>query len=335
MKKLVMSLTIFAMIFAMATASVAANKPKYVWKLSHVRPQGTAIDNDLHWFADKVFEDSNGRIKIEIYPASQLGDYTVVHERVGVGAIEMACQPPGVAADKRIQILNLPYLVKNWEGAKKNYATGSPLMNVAAELFAKQDIQYLAAYPVYFGGIALKADPVSPGDPNVKKGIKVRVPPLKSFQLLANVQGYQATPIPFSEAFTAIQTGIVDGVIGSGAEGYYANFRDVIKYYLPMNTHFEQWYLYMNMELFSKLNDEDKKVVRDAAAEFEAKRAIQAEKDQAANEKKLEDYGIKIVRPTDEELSVIAEKVQAEAWPEIMKDLGEEWAQEVVDSIIQ
>ncbi len=335
MKKTVLLIAAFCLVFTAFAASPGAAAPKYTWKLSHVRPQDTAIDKDVNWFANKVFEDSKGQIKIEIFPASQLGDYTVVHERISVGAVDMACQPPGVAADKRINILNLPSLVTNWEEAKKNYTTGSPLMETAAELFAAQDIKYLAAYPVYFGGIALKAEPVSPGDPDVKKGIKVRVPPMKAFELLADAQGYMATPIPFSEAFTAIQTGIVDGVIGSGAEGYYANFRDVVKYYIPANTHFEQWYLYMNMETFDKLPEDLKKVVLDAAAEFEARRVVEAEKDQAANEKRLADYGIEVVQLSNEELAAIGNKVRAEVWPEMKKDLGEEWATEVLDKLVK
>ena len=133
-KKFVLFLTIIALVFTMAAAGTADAKPKYVWKLSHVRPQGTTIDNDLTWFADKVMKDSEGKIKIDIFAASQLGDYTVVHERISVGAVDMACQPPGVAADKRIQILNLPSLVTNWEEAKAVYATGSVLMDTAAEL---------------------------------------------------------------------------------------------------------------------------------------------------------------------------------------------------------
>lgn len=335
MKKTVLLIALFCLVFSALAAIPAAAAPKYTWKLSHVRPQDTAIDKDVKWFAEKVFEDSKGQIKIEIYPASQLGDYTVVHERISVGAVDMACQPPGVAADVRINILNLPSLVTNWEEAKKNYTTGSPLMETAAELFAAQDIKYLAAYPVYFGGIALKAEPVSPGDPDVSKGIKVRVPPMKAFQLLADAQGYQATPIPFSEAFTAIQTGIVDGVIGSGAEGYYANFRDVIKYYIPANTHFEQWYLYMNAETFSDLPEDLQKVVLDAAAEFEARRVVEAEKDQAANEQRLADYGIEVVRLSNEELAAIGNKVRAEVWPEMKKDLGEDWATAVLDKLVQ
>ena len=125
------------------------------WKVSHVRPQGTAIDLDLHWFADTLKEVSNNKMKVKVYPASALGDYTVVQERVGLGAVDMACQPPASAADKRFQIAYFPYMVKSWEQARKNYSKGAPLRNSIEELYAQQGIQVLAAWPVYFGGIAL------------------------------------------------------------------------------------------------------------------------------------------------------------------------------------
>ena len=60
-------------------------------KISHVRPQDTAIDKDLRWFSDALNEASGGKIKTKIYPASALGDYTVVQVRVGLGAVDMAC----------------------------------------------------------------------------------------------------------------------------------------------------------------------------------------------------------------------------------------------------
>jgi TRAP-type C4-dicarboxylate transport system substrate-binding protein len=222
-------------------------------KISHVRPQDTAIDKDLRWFSETLKETSGGKIKTKIYPASALGDYTVVQERVGLGAVDMACQPPASAADKRFQVVYFPYMVKSWEQARKNYSPGAPLRKVVADLYAEQGIHLLAAWPVYFGGVALNREPVSPGDPAAAKGIKLRVPPMKTFQLLADNTGYLGTPIPFSDAFTAVQTGVVDGVIGSGAEGYYASFRDVTKYYIPQNTHFEVWYLIINKKSFEKM----------------------------------------------------------------------------------
>ncbi len=318
-----------------AVAFMAATVEARAWKISHVRPQGTAIDNDLKWFSDTLKESSGGKMKTKIYAASALGDYTVVQERVGLGAIDMACQPPASAADKRFQMVYFPYMVNNWEQAKKNYSPGAPIRKIVAQLYAEQGIQLLAAWPVYFGGISLNREPVSPGNPDAAKGIKLRVPPMKTFQLLADKTGYLGTPIPFSDAFTAVQTGVVDGVIGSGAEGYYSSFRDVTKHYIPSNTHFEVWYLILNKETYDDLKPERKKVLDDVAKQFESRRWESAKSDQAANEKRLADYGAKIVEISDEEIAATAKKIQKEVWPVVLEDVGAEWGQSVLDSIVE
>ncbi|MEN8782478.1 MAG: TRAP transporter substrate-binding protein DctP [Desulfobacterales bacterium] len=325
---------IYGLVYLLASLTLVANGVQAkTWKLSHVRPQGTAIDTDLNWFSETIKKTTDGKIKTKIYPASALGDYTVVQERIGMGAIDMACQPPASAADKRFQVVYFPYMVKDWAQARKNYSEGAPLRATVAKLYAEQEIHLLAAWPVYFGGISLNREPVSPGDPDVAQGIKLRVPPMKTFQLLADKTGYMGTPIPFSDAFTAVQTGVVDGVIGSGAEGYYSSFRDVTKYYIPSNTHFEVWYLIINKQTYDELKPELKKQLDDVAKQFEERRWDSAKADQAANEKRLADYGAKIVEISDEQIAAIAKKVHAEVWPSVLEDVGMDWGKGVVDSI--
>lgn len=303
-------------------------------KMSHVRPQGATIDVELRDFASKVSEATGGDVTIEIFPASALGDYTAVQERISVGAVDMATQPAATAADRQMQISSFPFLASNWEEARKIYGPDGVLQEVMAELYAKQDITMLAAYPVYFGGISLNTDPVNPGDPSTSNGIKVRVPGIKSFQLTGEALGYIPSPIPFSEAFTAIQTGVVDGVIGSGAEGYYASFRDVTKAYVPANTHFEVWYMIISNESLNALDEEDQAALRDAAKAFEEQRWVIAEEDQAKNEQRLADeLGTNIVELTDAQLATMAEKVRAEVWPEVLEDVGGEWGQGILDRI--
>jgi len=330
-KQLIYSLMMVIAAVALVTTGVDAR----TWKVSHVRPQDTAIDKDLKWFSETIKEKTGGKIKTKLYPASALGDYTVVQERVGLGAIDMACQPPASAADKRFQLVYFPYMMKNWAQARKNYSPGAPLRQIIADLYAEQDIHLLAVWPVYFGGISLNREPVSPGDPDSAKGIKLRVPPMKTFQLLADTTGYLGTPIPFSDAFTAVQTGVVDGVIGSGAEGYYSSFRDVTKYYVPSNTHFEAWYLILTKETFDGLKPELKKNLEEVAAQFEQRRWETAEADQAANEKRLADYGATIVKITDEEIAATALKIRSSIWPIVLNDVGKEWGQKVLDAIIE
>jgi len=302
-------------------------------KISHVRPQGTTVDKDLHAFSEQVSKATDGKLKFDIYAANALGDYTVVQERVSVGAVDMALQPIATAADKRLQIGLLPYLATDWDSAKRVFGKGSKLRQAIEDLYAKQDIKVLAAYPVYFGGISLNKPPVNAGQADAKKGLKLRVPPIKSFQLLADSIGYIGSPLPFSEAFTAVQTGVVDGVIGSGAEGYYASFKDVTKYYLPMNTHFEIWYLLVNGEVFDKLPKDQQAALEKTSSEMETARWAAAPADQAANEKRLQEAGATLVEVSAADLDANAKKARAVVWPEIVKDMGEAWAKPIIDSV--
>ena len=173
---------------------------------------------------------------------------------------------------------------------------------------------------------------VTPGatDPN---GIKVRVPGIKSFQLTGEALGYIPAPIPFSEAFTAVQTGVVEGVIGSGAEGYYASFRDVTKTYIPANTHFEVWFMIISNDSLSKLSEADAAALRKEAEAFEAKRWEVAEADQGKNEQKLVDAGATRVSLSDAELAAMSDKVRATVWPQILEDIGKDWGQAILDKV--
>ncbi len=295
------------------------------FKMSHVRPQGTTIDIELKAFAETVQQATGGNVNIQIFAASALGDYTAVQERVSIGAVEMATQPAATAADRKMQIASFPYLASNWEEARKIYGPGNVLHTTMAELYARQGITMLAAYPVYFGGISLNTDPVNPGDPS-PNGIKVRVPGIKSFQLTGEALGYIPSPIPFSEAFTAIQTGVVDGVIGSGAEGYYASFRDVTKTYIPANTHFEVWFMIANTESLQSLGPKDREALKKAAVAFEARRWKVAEEDQGKWERRLADeLGADVVQLSGDQLSAMAAKVREVVWPRVLEDVGREW----------
>lgn len=313
-----------------ATAGIAAAD---TLKISHIRPQGATIDNELRAFADELATATDGSLELNLFPASALGDYTSVQERISVGAIDMAVQPAATAVDRRMQISAFPYVAANWAEAKKIYGPGGAIHSAMKDLYAKQDITMLAAYPVYFGGVALNTDAVSAGDPTAAKGIKVRVPGIKSFQLTADALGYISSPIPFSEAFTAVQTGVVDGVVGSGAEGYYASFRDVTTSYVPVNTHFEVWYMIINSGTLAELSDEDRAALETAALAFESKRWETAEADQGAFEQKLADNGATIVELNDDELAATAAHVRAQVWPVVLEDVGQDWGQAILDQI--
>jgi TRAP-type C4-dicarboxylate transport system substrate-binding protein len=299
------------------------------WKIGHVRPQDTSTDVDVQSFVADLKAATDGNLTVEVYPASQLGNYTVVQERVGMGDIEMQLAPAGTSVDKAMGLSSAPYLCATWDEAREMYKKGSALTNATEEMFAEQGIKLLAGYPKYFGGIALAVEPDSPEDATVKKGIKIRVPGIKSYELAAGSLGFIATPIAYSEAFTSMQTGIVDGVIGSGAEGYYASFRDLTKYYLPVNDHFEIWWLQMSMDVWNDISVEEQEAIMATAGNMETARWAVAEEETAEFEQGLKDAGAVFYEFTDEELAGFAEKVRAEVWPEIKDEYGVELFDEV------
>ena len=315
-----------AVLFAMTGLAQATDL-----KMSHVRPQGTTIDKELHAFADAVKEATNDEVNISIFPANALGDSTTVQQNVSVGSIEMATQPAATDVDRRMQIASFPYLASDWDEASKIYGPDGVVSVTMKDLYAKQGITLLAVYPVYFGGISLNRAPATPGTVEAK-GIKIRVPGIKSFQLTGEALGYIPAPIPFSDAYTAIQTGVVDGVIGSGAEGYYSSFRDVTKSYIPLNDHFEAWFMIINTETFDGLSEGDQAALTKTSKEFEVKRWDVAKADQAMWEKRLaDDQNTDVVQLTDQQISDMAAKVRKDVWPVILKDIGEEWGQAILD----
>ena len=120
MKKLIRILIVLTIVTSLLSfVGNAAGAPTYNWKIQHIRPMDTDIDKDVHWLVDTIKERSNGRINIDIFPSSQLGDYTVVQERVGIGDVEMQLACIGTRMDPSLMLQSLPYIARNWDDAKE------------------------------------------------------------------------------------------------------------------------------------------------------------------------------------------------------------------------
>ncbi|WMJ78311.1 TRAP transporter substrate-binding protein DctP [Sedimentibacter sp. MB35-C1] len=301
--------------------------------LAHIRPVGSSADLAIKAFAEEATELSGGTLEFEIYPASQLGDYTTVQERVGIGDVDMQIASLGSNMDKVFAMSNAAYLCSTWDEAKKMFSEGSSLIEIYKEKLAEYNMTYLAAYPLYFGGIALNVDPVDPTNPQAHSGIKIRVPSMTTFEKTATTLGYLATPLPSSEMFTSVQTGVVDGAIGAGAEMYYGNLSGLVKYYLPINDHFEQWYMYINTDKWNSLSDNQCNAIQTAANNMQEARWKVAEAETSEYEQKLRDSGTVVVEYTDEQLSEFAHIVREAVWPVIAEEYGSEYFESVVDSI--
>jgi TRAP-type C4-dicarboxylate transport system substrate-binding protein len=184
----------------------------------------------------------------------------------------------------------------------------------------EQNIRIIGGYPVYFGGLGLTKKPISPADPDVKKSTIIRVPPMRSFDLTARELGYTPYPITWMYAKMGLKTGMVGGILGGGAEGYKGLSN--IRFYIPLKDHFEYWYMYMNLDLWNSLTEEEQGVISAAADEMEKKRYLYAEKQEQESLADLAKSGVEIIQVPPRMYERMREKIEENVWPVMEKDIG-------------
>lgn len=306
-----------------SSSQSGGGETNYTLKLSHYRADGSPADLDADTFSSRVAELDDS-LQVIVYPAAQLGDYTTVQELVSAGDVELQLATLSTSVDKLLGITSAPYICSNWDEAYSIFRHDSDFTKMIAEHLEEQNIKMLAVYPLYFGGMILNKEPKDPANLDYYEGIKVRCQTMKGAELVTEMLGYTATPMALSDCFTALQTGVIDGMIGSGAEGYYSSYRDVAKYYLPYNDHFEIWYLYINMDTWNSMSEKQQNALQTAAQEMEDERWKVAPTQTEEYQKKLEDYGVTIINFTDEELKSFYDKCQKTVWPQLTDYYGEE-----------
>jgi TRAP-type transport system periplasmic protein len=258
-----------AFLFSLSMSSAAlADDKTFVMKITLA-----TVDDALHQYAKDyaaaVEKDSGGRIKGQVYPASQLGSLQQQIQGVQFGAIQCAVIPPAffVGIDERFEVLGAPGLVSSMEqgqrlaadpvvrelmfglGADKGLHGAGLFMTALSSVVARAPIRHLADF----------------------KGKKIRVFP-SQFQALA-MQRLGATPKPMTlgEVLPALQDNAIDGAIAAFNVFTTMHFTDVAKYVTeigqpPIFTVIEiskQWYDSLPADLQQILD-------KDAAAESAA-----------------------------------------------------------------
>lgn len=331
MKKRDVILFLSLLTVVLCTGQVYADSSER-WKIGHIRQSGSAIDKDIHQLIEGISTKTDNKIVFDVYPGNRLGDYSAVQERVSFGEVQIYVGPLATSIDKRLLIATTPYLVNNWVDAEQVYHQGSYLLKRVAGLLKEQNIKLLGGWPVYFGGIGLRKMPPEPGNPDVSKKMIIRVPPIRSFELTARELGYTAYPITWTYAKMGLKTGMVDGIIGGGAEGY-SSFKDRIKYYIPVRDHFEYWFVYMNLDSWNVLSNKERELFLDAVGKMEENRYKIAEQQERESFQLLKKRGIKIIDLSDEELLKMRKKVQTNVWPQLAREIGPDFDRDISEIV--
>ena len=199
-------------------------------------------------------------------------------QKLKLGTVDMWL-PSSVMASihDEFGVFDMPFIIKDRNHMMK--VEKSVLPKMAKNLEAKTGYQFIGVWENGFRHITNNVRPINiPAD---LKGIKLRTP--KSKWRLKMFQSYGANPTPmaFSEVFTALKTGTMDGQENPYAQIASAKFQEVQKY-LSITSHvYTPAYVAVHKDHYSKLPADVRKILEAAAKEnqkFVYKRAAELEK---------------------------------------------------------
>jgi tripartite ATP-independent transporter DctP family solute receptor len=199
---------------------------------------GTSTLNDAQheWmkrFAATVEKNSNGRIKVEIYPSSQLGTSPRMIEQTQLNAIQGLVGPPEflTGVDSRYQILSAPGLFKDLPHA--NRTLQDPAFNQAfLGLGANKGLKGIG---IFISGPTVFVTRKPAAHVADLKGLKLRVlaAPLQLEQIRS--MGATPVPMPLGEVMPALQQGTIDGVMSCIPVFVALKYADAAKYLVETN----------------------------------------------------------------------------------------------------
>ena len=262
--------------------------------------------------------ETDGRIDVRIFPASQLGDWEEVYEQLSQGSVDLAIQSVSTKFDSRLSLTWFPYTAVDYDSAKEAWNTGGFLFNIVDELIQPQLINVLAPYAFGLGGMAVGKPVDDPKNPDADhSNLKIRVWPsgVPTHKPTLERLGYSTTTMPWAELYTGVQTGVIDGMVGGVPENAVRDWKGVVHTWLQINDHFEiNWLLGSTMSM-SQLSVEDRTIMLAIAKDLATQRFDAVEAADNAYLQQLRDSGVNVVTYNNDEIETLAAAVRKDAWP--------------------
>ena len=225
MRKLILAA---ASIAALTLVGPAAAQSPIVIKFSHVvatnTPKGLAAEK----FKELAEKYTEGKVKVEVYPNSQLYKDKEELEALQLGAVQMLAPsnskfgPIGV---KEFEVFDLPYILPDLKTLRK--VTDGPLGAKLLKLLDSKGMTGLAYWDNGFKQMSANKKLVTPAD---YKGLKFRIQSSKVLEAQFRSLGSIPQVMAFSEVYQALQTGVVDGQENTWSNIYTQKMHEVQKY---------------------------------------------------------------------------------------------------------
>ena len=236
-------------------------------KFGHVGEPGSLFALSAEEFARRANEKLGDKAKVVVFGSSQLGSDEELLQKLRLGTADFAL-PSTVMSSvvPEFGMFEMPYLVKDREHMKRiEEAVVWPKLAPAADA---QGYTVLAVWENGFRHITNNVRPIN--TPEDLKGIKLRVPSGEWRVKMFQSYGANPTPMSFSEVFTALQTGVVDGQENPLTQIYSAKLQEV-QDFLSMTGHvYTPAYVLAGKNRWEGLPEDVRQILQDTAKETQA-----------------------------------------------------------------
>lgn len=332
MKKIFAISTLFMLFMTVSSVKAGEVTMKLGWAETAER-SGHVLSEAAYTFKEQVEQLSNGSIKVDLYPAAQLGDATSMLSQVEAGTLEscMSISNGQFATSyyPNLGFLDIPYLFNSsTEAYKLLDPQGEFFKNLQADIAKQTGMRPLVFFNEGLRHLTNNRREIK--KPSDLDGLKVRTMNVTAHMEMFRAMGAQPTNVSWNELYTALQTGVVDGQENPIANAVYISAWEVQKY-MTLDGHVCLCGLFlMNEEFYTSLSTDQQKAVNQAALKaLEAEYTMFSSKE-AANLQILKDKGLQITELTPAEIDSFRKAAQ----PKVLEYLRSVMNPTMIDTAI-
>ena len=317
-------LSIFlACALAVGLSVTTAQAAPVVFKYAHVEQTGDPQHRFASRMADLVKQRTDGRIIVEVYPASQLGAPAAMMDGIKSGSITMGNHVHATLARYHadVAVFNLPYIYTDMDqGLRASRPKTSALVrDMNVELIKKGNMRVLTTFTRGWRNLSTNFPVYKVDD---LKGRKIRGIPLKMWMSMLKGMGAIPVPVDIGEVSTALLTGLIEGQENPLQQQWQAKYYEVQKYLIFTEHILDLLPCFINEKAFQSLPSKDRDIFVSCVEESAEAETPLAKKAEVELKGKFKEKGMTLIEEKDGlDKKGIREAVQAQ----VRKDFPE-WA---------
>ncbi len=260
-------------------------------KFGHVGAPGSLFAISVEEFAKRANAKLASKAKITVFGSSQLGKDKELLQKLKLGTVDFAL-PSTVMSSvvDQFGLFEMPYLVK--DRAHMQRIEKDIFWKKLAPLVKKKGYKVIAVWENGFRHITNNQRAINV--PTDLQGIKLRTPKGKWRVKMFKTYGANPTPMAFSEVFTALQTGTMDGQENPYAQIHSARFHEVQKYLSITGHVYTPAYVTVGAKKWAKLPGDVRSTLEQTAREVQAFVYTQAARLETDLLNKIKAAGVKV-----------------------------------------